>query len=270
MQPSDAHESAGAINDRPMFQVERRRRIMDVVQQVGRVDVADLAETFDVTNETIRRDLNQLQRERLVTRVHGGAVPFRDSMITEPLQVREGRHAEEKRRIAQAAALEVPESGSVMIDAGSTTAYLTRYVDLDRDLTVITNSVPIFWALATTVKPHVIMLGGVLRRQTMAFVDETGVEMLRDFTVDVLFMGCDGASVENGFSVPYRSEAALKRAMISSARRTVMMFDHSKLGNDRLLRFASLAEVDTIVTGVEVDEATAQRFQEHGPVVVRA
>jgi len=270
MEASDADREASGTNLRPMFQVERRQRIMDRVLQVGRVDVTELAERFTVTNETIRRDLTQLQRERLVLRVHGGAVPFRDTMITEPLQVREGQHAEEKRRIARAAALEVPEGGSVLIDAGSTTAHLAEFIDRDRDLTVITNSIPIVRALATTEHPHVIVLGGALRRRTMAFVDETGIDTLGDYTVDVLFMGCDGASVENGFSVPYRSEAAIKRAMISSARRTVMMFDHSKLGDDRLLRFAALSDIDTIVTGVEVDEATAAKFEEHGPVVVRA
>ena len=252
-----------------LFQLERRELIMERVLQEGRVDVAELAEAFNVTSETIRRDLTDLQSDRLVRRVHGGAVPWRSWIFEPALVVRESQNVEEKMRIARAATQEVPEHGSIMIDSGSTAAHLADLLDRDRDLTVITNSIPIVQSLATTERPDVIILGGTLRRNTMAFVDETGVDMLHDLTVDVSFMGCDGASPERGFTTPYRSEAALKRAMIASARRTVMMFDHTKIGNDQLLRFASIGDVDTIITGADVDDATVALLEEHGPGVVR-
>jgi DeoR family transcriptional regulator, fructose operon transcriptional repressor len=235
----------------------------------GRVDVAELAELFDVTSETIRRDLTDLQAERLVRRVHGGAVPWRGGMAVPELQVREGQHVEEKRRIGMAAAREVPERGAVMIDSGSTAAHLADAFPRDRDLTVITNSIPIIQSLATTERPRVVVLGGTLRRRTMAMVDEAGVDTLREITVDVLFIGCDGMSPERGFTTPFRSEVAIKRAMMASARRTVMMFDHSKVGNDQLFRFADIDEVDTIITGIGVDEAIVTALEEQGPGVTR-
>jgi DeoR family fructose operon transcriptional repressor len=104
----------------------------------------------------------------------------------------------------------------------------------------------------------------------MAMVDETGVELLRGVTVDVLFIGCDGMSPELGFTTPFRAEVAIKRAMMACARRVVMMFDHSKIGNEQLFRFATIDEVDVIVTGAEVDDAIAARLEDQGPVVVRA
>jgi DeoR family transcriptional regulator, fructose operon transcriptional repressor len=254
----------------PMFQVERRERIMQRLLREGRVDVTDLAESFDVTGETIRRDLTHMQRERLVRRVHGGAVPWRGTAIVPRLEVREGINVDEKRRIAAAATGEVPERGSLIIDSGSTALHLADQLDRERDLTVITNSIPIIRSLALSDRPHVVVLGGALERKTMAMVDETGVELLRDIIVDVLFIGCDGMSPETGFTTPYRAEVAIKRAMMASARRIVMMFDHSKIGNEQLFRFATVEEVDVIITGIEVDDATAARMEAQGPVVIRA
>ena len=254
----------------PRFQLERRELIMRQLLQEGRVDVTELAQAFDVTSETIRRDLTDLQRERLVRRVHGGAIPWRGSALVPRLEVREGINVDEKRRIATAATREVPERGSLIIDSGSTALHLADQLDRERDLTVITNSIPIIRSLALTDRPQVVVLGGALERKTMAMVDETGVELLRDITVDVLFIGCDGMSPETGFTTPYRAEVAIKRAMMASARRVVMMADHSKFGNEQLFRFAGIGEVDVFITGVEVDDATVARLEEQGPVVIRA
>ncbi len=253
----------------PLFQGERRAQIMKRLLEHGRVDVAELADAFDVTGETIRRDLTELQRERLVRRVHGGAVPWRGSMLVPRLEVREGRKVDEKRRIATAALAEVPQSGSLIIDSGSTALHLADALDRDRDLTVITNHVPIIRSLSITERPNVIVIGGALRRRTLAFVDESSVETLRDITVDVAFIGCDGMSPERGFTTPYREEVAIKRAMMAAARRVVMMFDHSKVGNEQLFRFAGIEEVDIIYSDTGMDDATAALLQEQGPVVVR-
>jgi len=126
-----------------IFQGERRAQIMSRILEVGRVDVAELAEEFHVTGETIRRDLTELQHQRLARRVHGGAVPWRGSILVPTLEVRHGHNVDEKRRIAKAALAEVPESGSLIIDSGSTALHLADLLDRDRDLTVITNHVPI-------------------------------------------------------------------------------------------------------------------------------
>jgi DeoR family fructose operon transcriptional repressor len=265
-------EGSPALRSRsgPMFQLERRELIMQRLVRDGRVDVAELAESFDVTSETIRRDLTDLERERLVRRVHGGAIPWRGASLVPRLEIRESINVDEKRRIAVAATREVPESGTLIIDSGSTALQLADALDRERDLTVITNSIPIIRSLALTDRPEIMVLGGALARRTMAMVDETGVDLLRGITADVLFFGCDGMSPERGFTTPYRAEVAIKRAMMACARRTVMLFDHSKVGNEQLYRFAGIDEVDVIITGTEVDDATAARLEERGPVVIRA
>lgn len=253
----------------PRFLIERRNRILQQVLDEGRVDVSALADAFQVTTETIRRDLVALEQDRLVQRVHGGAVPWHNRGFEPLLDVRLSQHADEKRRIAHAALAELPDRGTVIIDSGSTTALLADALDRERDLTVITNSIPVLTTLAATPKPDVILLGGALRRDTMALVDETGVEALDGMTADVLFLSCDGVSPERGFTTPYRHEAAIKGAMLASARRVVMVFDHSKVGHDHLFRFATFDDVDVIVTGTELDAATAHLLEAEGPEVRR-
>ena len=266
-------EGGAVINDktisaRPgLFQVERQEQIVELVLRNGSVDVAELAERFDVTTETIRRDLTDLQEARLVRRVHGGAVPWRSWLFEPKLEVRRGQNAEEKQRIAKVALEEVPDQGSIMIDSGSTTAHFADLLPLDRQLTVITNSIPVVQSLAASDQMEIIVIGGTLRKNTMALVDASGAETLQDITVDVVFIGCDGASLDRGFTTPYRDEVTIKRAMMASARRIVMMFDHSKVGNDQLLRFALIEDVDRIITGSEVDDAIVSRFEEKGPIV---
>ncbi len=252
-----------------LFQDERRAQIVRRVLERGRADVGELASEFGVTGETIRRDLTELQRERLVRRVHGGAVPWRGSVIVPRLEVREGHNAAEKRRIAKAASAEVPQTGSIIIDSGSTALQLADVLDRERELVVVTNQVSIVRSLSTTERPDVIVLGGALRRRTMAFVDETGVDTLRDMAVDVAFIGCDGMSPAHGFTTPYREEVAIKQAMIAAARRVVMMFDHTKVGNEQLFRFADVDEVDVIYTDDGMDPAVAALIEERGPSVNR-
>lgn len=251
-------------NQGPMFQMERRERIMEQLTREGRVDVTELAAAFDVTTETIRRDLTDLQRDKLVRRVHGGAVPWRSWSFEPRLEVRDSQNVEEKRRIALAALELVPPRGSILIDSGSTSAHLADLMADELELTVFTNSIPIIRQLASNEKVDVVALGGKLRRETMAFVDQGGAQMLRDINVDVLFMGCDGVTPERGFTTPYRSEVAIKQAMMLSAHEIVMMFDHSKLGVDQMLRFGDIGDVDVIITGAEADPAAVKSLAEKG------
>lgn len=258
-------ESAEEV--KPLFQVERQRQITQLANDDGRVDVAALAARFDVTTETIRRDLSELQRQRLLRRVHGGAIPW-DEVRHEPtLLAREDQSSAEKRRIALAALEEVPEEGSIIIDSGSTLAHFARTLTSDRQLTVVTNSVPVILASQPMDNLDVVVIGGKLRKNTLAFVDSHGVEALRNILVDTMFVSCDGASVSRGFTTPYRAETAIKRAMMAAARRVVMLFDHTKINNDQLFRFADPQEIDTIITGEEADPQVLREFEKLGPVV---
>jgi DeoR family fructose operon transcriptional repressor len=252
-----------------MHAEERQQFIADRARQAGRVDVAELAATLVVTAETVRRDLTALERAGLLRRVHGGAIPS-DRLGNEAgVAARDSLLSVEKDRIAQAALEELPPHGAILLDAGTTTARLADAIPGDRELTVATNSLPIALALATRPAVTVLVVGGRVRGRTLATVDEWALRPLAVTFVDVAFVGASGITAERGLTTPDVAEAAVKRAMIGAARRTVVLADHSKIGVDRFCRFANLDAVDTIVTDTGLDEVTAGELARHGPRVVR-
>lgn len=253
-----------------LFQTERHNEIIRLVVQRGRVEVSDLAQRFAVTTETVRRDLSEPDRQGLVRRVHGGAVPYQSLRFEPRLAVRHQQFMDEKRRIGHLAIEELPAGGTVLIDSGSTTAMLCEAVPRDCTLTVVTNSLLNAQILSQRDDVELIVLGGALQKNTLAMVGAETVEALSDIQVDVAFIGCDGISLHHGLSTPYRAEAAVKRSMITAARRAVGLVDHSKFGNDQLIKFASCSDVDMIITDTAIDDATAAAYEAVGPAMLRA
>lgn len=254
---------------RAMFPPQRHDRILALLHRDGLVDVAKLAEAFDVTTETVRRDLSDLQRRRLVRRVHGGAIPWESGGFEPLLSQRDVRNVDEKRRIAAAAIQELPPEGCVILDSGSTTARVAQQLPPDSALTIVTNSVLIAQLLANHRSVDVVVLGGAFDKNTLATVDGQTVAAVRQLRVDALVLGADGISANGGLTTPSRAQAELKGAMIAAARRVLAVIDHSKVGNDQFIRFAECREVDTLITGTAVDLATAAGLEEAGVDVLR-
>ena len=253
-----------------MYAEERQRTIVERAREDGRVEVAQLAEDLAVTPETIRRDLSRLERLGQLKRVHGGAIPL-DRLGFEPgVEARDVAMTGEKDRIAKAALAELPEEGAILLDAGTTTSRLAAAIPTDRELTVVTNALNIATTLAQRPNLSVLMVGGRVRGRTLATVDTWAASVLGDVFVDVAFMATNGLSVERGLTTPDPTEAAIKRLMIAAARRTVLLADHTKVGNDHLVRFADLADVDTLVTDGGLDPELRAELDETGLRVVTA
>jgi len=193
-----------------MYAEERQQAIASLVINQGRASVAELAETYDVTTETVRRDLAVLDRAGLVRRVHGGAVPVRALRLVEPgVGERENTRAEHKDAIAAAAAEFFPLSGaSVLLDAGTTTSRIAAVLPTDRELNVVTNSVPIAARLAGMPSVSLQLLGGRVRGLTQAAVGEQVLRVLDTLRVDIAFIGTNGISLRHGLSTPDPEEAA--------------------------------------------------------------
>jgi DeoR family fructose operon transcriptional repressor len=252
------------------LQHDRQRAIYMLALREGSVDVADLADRYGVTTETIRRDLSDMQSRHLLRRVHGGAVPL-EQMNHEPLlEAREIVNAEEKLRIATMAVAEVPERGSVIIDSGTTTQRLAQVFPVDRDVHVVTNSLITALTLSRRGLRELTVLGGAVRTQRHAMVDDTTRAELAPMAIDVLFMSCDGLSFQHGLTTPYREEYVIKRAMIERARRVVALVDQSKFHNVQMFSFASFDEIDVLVTDTRVDSDDVDVLTGHGITVQRA
>ena len=253
-----------------MYAAERQHRIVEQARADGRVEVASVAAALGVTPETVRRDLTILERHGVLRRVHGGAIPLENLGFEPRLAVRQERYTAEKERIAKRALDELPAEGTVLIDAGSTTQILAENLPYDRELTVVTNSVPVAAAVAGRDNLTLYVVGGRVRGRTMAAVGEWTTHALAGVAVDVAFLGTNGLSVRRGLTTPDQDEAASKRAMAAASRRVVVLCDHSKIGTDHFAQFATLADVDTVITDTELDDETAAEIEAAGPTVVRA
>ncbi len=253
-----------------MYAEERQQWIVDQARASGRVEVAELAGALDVTSETVRRDLTVLERHGLLRRVHGGAIPAERLGFEPGLKARDAVLTAEKERIAKVALAEVPDEGSILLDAGSTTARLADILPLDRELTVVTNSLPVAMSLSTRPMITVLMVGGRVRGRTQAAVDIWALRTLQDSYVDVAFLGTNGISVGRGLTTPDATEAAVKRAMIESSRRAVVLADHTKFGNDHFAKFGQLADIDTVITDSAAEPELVEQLRSAGPRVVLA
>lgn len=251
-----------------MYAEERQQVILERARAQGRVDVTALADQFAVTTETVRRDLTILERHGVLRRVHGGAIPVERLGFEPALATREAVMTAEKTRIAKAAVAELPDEGSILLDAGTTTARLADELPNDRELTVVTHSVNIALSLSTRPNLTVMLVGGRLRSRTLATVDAWAIQALRDTFVDVAFIATNGVSPERGLTTPDSAEAMIKRAAIASSRRCVLLADHTKVGNDYFTRFADLKDIDTFITDTGLDQDTANEIAAAGPRVV--
>lgn len=242
-----------------MYAAERQQEILRLARERGRVDVPSLAQEFQVTAETVRRDLKSLDRAGFVRRVHGGAIPAGALDFEPDLSAREGAATEEKDRIAHAALDELPSGGSVLLDAGSTTARLAAAIPLDAQLTVVTHALPLAARLSDHPGIDLHVIGGRVRHRTHAAVDAWALRGYGEINADVAFVATNGFAPDAGLTTPDLAEAAVKRAVVAAARRVVLLADSDKWGQEHFARFGDLSQADLLITdtGLAPDDARA-------------
>ncbi|HHW50892.1 MAG TPA: DeoR/GlpR transcriptional regulator [Pseudoclavibacter sp.] len=252
-----------------MYAPERHIAILELARRAGRVDVATLAQDLAVTPETIRRDLTTLERRGTLHRVHGGAIPV--ERLPEELRVSERihRNSPDKLNIAVATAELLPPSGTLFIDAGTTTALLASHLP-EAEYTIVTHSLTIAQLLADRPGITLVTIGGRIRERTLAAVGAVTLAQIHDLRVDYGILGINGITPEFGLSTPDPEEAAVKDAIIGSARHVLVMADHSKFGVEDLAHVAPLSDIDTIITDRSVDPDRAAQVRTAGPEVVLA
>lgn len=253
-----------------MYAPERHQSILEQARAHGRVDVRELAELLEVTPETIRRDLTSLERRGLVRRAHGGAIPVERSLMNPAFSDRNELLVAEKLAIATAALEELPEGGSIIIDAGTTTIKLAELIPHDRQLTVVTHSVAVAIALADRPGIELHLLGGRIHSSSRASVGTWTHQMLGMVTVDLAFLSVNGLTPERGLTTHNIAEAAVKSAIIKASRRCIVLADHSKFGREEFGRIAPLGAIDMIITDSGVNPELVQEVEAAGPDVVIA
>jgi len=261
-----------------MYATERQTAIERILDAEGRLVVVDLAERFDVTTETVRRDLAALEQRGVLQRVHGGAVAqgrssTRETSISERIHER----SDAKGRIARAALNLLGDrfNGSVLLDAGSTVGALAQ--ELPSHLAtrggradVVTHSFAHAPLLAEQDGIDLTLVGGRVRRVTGAAVGATTVAAIQNLRPDIAFLGTNGLSTAFGLSTPDPEEAAVKRAAVAAARRVVVLCDAQKFDLELLVSFAPLSALDVLVTDAAPPAALAEALERADIEVVQA
>jgi DeoR family transcriptional regulator of aga operon len=253
-----------------MLNEERRRAILDLMQHDGRVLVADLAEQFQTSQVTIRKDLEILHVRGLVHRTHGGALPTRQGAL-EDLTLREKAklYRKEKLAIAIAAARLVAEGQVVILDSGTTTTEIARALRNFKNLTIITNAVNIAAELANS-SLEIILTGGAVRKNSFSLVGPIAEETLRRLSADILFLGVDGFDVQYGLSTPNLQEAKVNRVMVEIAKRTVAACDSSKFGRRSLSLIVEPSALHHVITDHGIRKADMKALKRAGIEVTLA
>lgn len=250
-----------------MLAVERRLAILDRLKRDGRLVVTELAQDLAVTEETIRRDLNRMEREGLLRRTHGGALPRPTEPEDLPYGVRDATNMAAKRAMGRLVAGLVPNGASIMLDASSTAYEALRALKEHRDLTIITNSVRLL-ADPDMTDHAVISLGGELRRRTMTFVGPLTSQAAAQFNADVALFSCKALSLGGGIMDPNLADATVKRTFIAKASRVLLLADASKFDRTALVTVADVGQVDCVVTERRPSDAWCEHLERAGVELV--
>jgi DeoR family fructose operon transcriptional repressor len=252
-----------------MLAEERRMQLIEWSKLDGRIDALAAAGKLNVAVETVRRDLDVLQRRGLLRRVHGGAIAASRYSHEFTFPERQGRNPEQKLRIAQIASQYIPEEGCIFVDGGTTTEFLGEFLRNRPQLMVVTNSVTLASRIAESTTP-VFFLSGRVRPTTLSAVGSKTVEDLRTYKAQIAFLGANGIDLESGFSTVDPDESAVKRKMIKNATETIVLADNSKFGASYSALFAGFEDIDRLVTDVDADPAHVDALTEKGIEVVLA
>ncbi|HEY1514813.1 MAG TPA: DeoR/GlpR family DNA-binding transcription regulator [Solirubrobacteraceae bacterium] len=251
-----------------MLTDERRALILERLRTQGRVLAADLTAELDVSADTVRRDLRELDEAGLLRRVHGGALPrYGDAA---PFQARARRAPEAKASIARRAAECVSDGQLVVLDGGTTTLEVARALRDDLRARVITTSPPIALALADHPGLEVTVVGGTLRPNSLVTVGAAAVDAFRLIRADVVFLGVCGLHPEIGVTTEDLEERHVKAAMIEGAAEVIALADHDKLGTAMSVVIAPLRAVTRLVTDADADDEALAPYRAAGIEVLRA
>lgn len=244
-----------------MLKVERHNLIEQEIRKAGYVLVPELSDLLSCSEETIRRDLKEMEKAGKLVRTHGGAYLVEKFDKGYPIELRRSYLQHTKEKMAEAAVKEIRENDIVMLDSSTTCLAIAEAIlSRDMNITLVTNSLAIcnlFGELNTAV--NLICIGGTFRRRTSSFADPNTVEALRRYYADCAFISCPKVNAEFGLSDNHISEANVRRQMLKNAQKKILVVDHTKLEGNANILFEGLESVDIVIT----DQRLPQEFEEY-------
>lgn len=248
---------------------ERQQLLIRLLERQARLTVAQICREFDISEATARRDLETLAEQGLIQRVHGGAIPVRKAKPEQPILERSHEYSEEKTRIGRLAASLINDGETVFLGSGTTVLEVAHHL-VNREITVITNSLPVITLLAQKPNITLVSLGGMLRDSELSFIGHITEQALAELRADSVILGTRSISLEHGLTNDYLPETQTDRAIIHIGRQVIVVADHSKWGTVSTAFLAPLSIVHTLVTDRGADPAMIEAMREQGIHVVIA
>lgn len=253
--------------DTVLFAEERKKRLVEYINEHHRVTGAQLCEAFDVSSATIRNDLKELDEQGLIVRTHGGAIKKNRSGFEVPMETRTSYEMEAKSIVAKLALAHIEHGDTILLDAGTTTCELAKLIlEQHKQVTVVTNDLTVAGILEKLDSCEVLVIGGLLRKGFHCTLDNGSSQLLQTISVDKAFMGTNSFSLK-GASTPDIAQASIKRNMIRIANKVILLCDHTKLEHDSFMTFATPAEIDAIITD-SISEDIKKKYEENDLVVI--
>lgn len=247
-----------------MLAAERRNIILARVQGEKKVIVTELSKEFDVSEETIRRDLEKLSEDGHVTKTYGGAVLNEKSSIDLPFNVRQQSNPEGKKIIADIIFDRIHDDEHIFLDASTTAVFIARSIKKRERLTVITNSIENLLELSDVENWNIISTGGLLKAGSMSLLGKRASDSILSYNVDKLILSCKGFDIEKGITDGNDETASIKTAMINAAEEVYLAVDSTKFDKVAFSQICTLEEIDYVVTDKKPDEKWLKAFKEKG------
>ncbi|TAG06998.1 MAG: DeoR/GlpR transcriptional regulator [Verrucomicrobia bacterium] len=246
-----------------MLAIERQRQILNLLQPSGALRTTDVASLLGVTDETVRKDFEILEKRGQLVRTHGGVSHVERSREELPFTERQAIRREEKQAIARVAASRIQAHETLFLDASSTVLTLTEYLP-DLPLTILTNALQIFTALAGRPKIELICTGGLFEARSHSFIGLTAEKSLQRYHIDRMFFSGNGIDLQRGISERNSRQAAFKERVVAIAEDVVFLADHSKFGQKAAFYFANLDEISCVVTDAAADPDFVYQLENRG------
>ena len=247
-----------------MLAIERRNEILEKLQAERRVVVSELSQIYDVSEETIRRDLEKLVNDGYAIKSYGGAVINENVNIDLPFNIRKNRNVVGKQRIAELVSSLIHDGDSIMLDASSTAVYMAKALKDKKNLTLITNSIEIIIELFDVPDWRVLSTGGVSREGSFALVGPQTDKMLRSYHVDKSIISCKGIDIISGLTDSEELQANNKKTMLESGKTKILVIDSSKFDKIAFTCIGMLDDITTVVTDEKPEDRWLRKFDEVG------
>ncbi|WML54815.1 DeoR/GlpR family DNA-binding transcription regulator [Neobacillus sp. PS3-12] len=255
-----------------MFAPERRNMIMGKLNEQKRVIIKELSKEIRVSEATLRTDLAKMEEEGLLKRTHGGAIlPDSNTDFDTSFDMRQRKNKSEKSAIAKKASEFITSGMCILLDASSTALELARILkDMSLRLTVVTSGINTALELNEHPDITVILLGGIVKRGSFSLEGNLGVDILKKINIDLMFTSANGFSIESGLTDFSVYEVELKKEMVKASNRVIALLDHTKINKNSIASFASMDQIDIIITDTEIDNHFMEKIRDWDVRVFKA